>query len=133
MEKGDGGEEELENIEEIIADDDKVGDAGTTSVAKHQTGNKGTSDITENSLNIRTTQKKENYSTHFLICVFVGNSNASSNNDLREASNSSKSNKSQNTRNQRALELKSLAFNQIRCAQHKQEQLSQNPKHYSSC
>ena len=59
MEKGDGGEEELENIEEIITDDDKVGDAGTTSVAKHQTGNKGTSDITENSLNIRTTQKKK--------------------------------------------------------------------------
>ena len=70
MEKGDVGEEELEDVEEIITDDDKVGNAGATSVAKHQTGNKGTSDITENSLAIKTTREKKIQHPFPYMCIY---------------------------------------------------------------
>lgn len=101
MKESDGREEELECVKEQITNNNKIGDARTTGVAKHQTRNKSTSSTTENSLQSK--ERKKTYSTHFLVSVLVSDTDTSGNNNLRETGNTSKSDKSQYTRDERAL------------------------------
>lgn len=52
LEDGDGGKEEGERVQEEIADDYEVGDAGTAGVEQHDERNDHTSRVTENALRL---------------------------------------------------------------------------------